>query len=452
MTQYILGPPLCGPTRTQKSSWHGRCAPNTAMSETGNAKRWQDVPDLESFEEILFLISEMREALCQLFRSVNSDPLSGRKSARQLGLDRNLAWRVSKFVGASDLLAAVPDVPTAKQIDRICNACTKLGASAKQSDQVRETLLRYDEFVCDSAGNREYFEALVSGLVIDDVSGKQESIRRNSFFANVAQWGVQTRVDFKTVVYSPSPSNEDLLEIMRLGGRVDFKRSRQISWPLHRAHWYADDGSVKEVGLHPVCHADNQQTAGISLMEQFCSQPIPDLIQVDTSFGSRIDLPGTGFGNAGALTMVFGDINRGDINSTENSRWRGPNMEFHASMNDLYTPTELVVHDVFMHRELVNDLGQPEIMLLDRLSASRGYNPTIDEHSRLPLSTTPIRISARAGGASIHEYPDYVELLKHAFGKVDWRINEFIGYRFLMKFPTIPSATVVRFSLVDKRS
>lgn len=422
------------------------------MTSRESSKQWEDFPDLESFQEILYYVSEFRESLNELFRSVDSNPLSGRKSARQLGLDRNLAWRVSKFVGASDLLAAVPDVPTLKQIDRICEACTKLGATEEQCERVRTSLQQYEEFVRESADNREYFEAFVSSLVVDDVNGKQENVRRNSFFSNVSQWGVQTRVDFKTVVYSPNPNNQDMLDIMRLGGRVDFRRSRQITWPLHRAHWYADDGSVKKVKLHPVCPGAGQQLSGLSLIEDFCSQPIPELIQVETSFGSRIDLPGTGFGNAGALTTVFGDINRGEMSNTENSRWRGPNMDFHASMNDLYTPTELVVHDVFLHRDLKDDLGHPEIMLLDRLSASRGYNPNVDEHNRLPLSTNAVRISPKAGGASIHEYPQYVEVLKFAFDAVSWHVDDYYGYRFAMKFPTIPSATVVRFSLLDKPS
>lgn len=421
----------------------------SSMTQQMKSSGWQDMTDYESFEEILFFLSEIRESLSQIFRSVNSDPLSGRKSARQLGLDRNLAWRVSKFVGATDLLAAAPDVPTPKQVDRICNACLKHGAKQEEAYRVHETLRNYEEFVLESAGNREYFEALVSGLVVEDVNGKQENVRREAFFANVAQWGVQARVDFKTVVYSPKPDDENLLDIMRLGGRVDFKRSRQISWPLHRAHWYSDDGATKEVELEPVCRRSGHLNGGVALIEDFCSQPIPELIYLETSYGSRIDLPGTGFGNAGSLTTVFGDVNRGGKNSTENARWRGPNMDYHASMNDLYTPTELVVHDVFVHRQL-DHFGPPEIMLLDRLSATRGYNPTVDEHSTLPLSTKVVRIGARAGAASIQEYPEYVELLKYSFEAVGWDSKEFIGYRFMMKYPTMPSATVVRFPLESK--
>lgn len=419
------------------------------MSQNIQTASWQEIPNLESFEEILFHLSEMRDALFQVFRAVDSDPLSGRKSARQLGLDRNLAWRVSKFVGTSDLMAAVPDVPSSKQIDRICDACEKHGAPDELLKRVQTTNREYAKFVEEAAGNREYFEALVSGLVIDDVSGRQEGIRRDAFFANVAQWGVQAKLDFKTVVYSPNPSNPDLVEIMRLGGRVDFKRSRQIAWPLHRAHWYSDDGAVQTVELEPISPTCSQKTEDLALIEEFCSKPIPQLIQVKTSFGRRVDLPDTGFGNAGALTTVFGDINRAASNIRENCRWRAPGMDYHASMNDLYTPTERVVHDVFLHRDL-KDFGQPEVMLLDRLSASRGYNPTIDEHSRLPLSTRAIRISARSGGTSIPEYSEYPELLKFAFDSVRWNAEDFYGYRFMLKFPTVPSATVVRFTLSDK--
>lgn len=399
--------------------------------------------ELESSEDILTVLQEIRESLIELFLSAGSDPKSGRKSARQLELDRNLAWRIARIASSDDLLGAVQDVPTPKHIERICEACKANGAPVLLAERAAFAVAKYDEYVFKAAGNREHFEALVSSLAQDDVTTQQEGVRKAAFFANLAQWGVQSRLDFKTVIYAPSSSGSDSIDIVRLGGLVDFKRSRQVSWPIYSNHWYSDDGKTMSVEMEPLFESIQCQRTGTPLIEEFCSDPTPELLVVDTPYGSRIDLPVTKFGNAGSITSVFGDIHR---NAAE--KWRCAKNRFEASMNDLYTPTEMVVHDVFLHRDLTC-FGEPEVMLLDRLSAARGYNPNVDEQHKLPLSKNISRISAGRAGCSLRQFEQYADLIQTVFDRIEHTASDFVGFRFALSHPPIPSAVILRFALPE---
>lgn len=85
--------------------------------------------------------------------------------------------------------------------------------------------------------------------------------------------------------------------------------------------------------------------------------------------GIRYDLAEGSFGNRGSLTFVFADrIFKAHTTYRVND---GVIDRYLASMNDLSTPSELVVHDICLHKGLVVE-GEPQVMLLDRLSASRG--------------------------------------------------------------------------------
>ncbi len=118
-------------------------------------------------------------------------------------------------------------------------------------------------------------------------------------------------------------------------------------------------------------------------------------------------------------------------------------------INDLYTPTELVVHDVFMHRE-VGMTGPPEVMILDRLSQARGIHLDTDDRYRMPLSSKILRVSAGPAGSGLVQYPAYSKLIQYAFERLGWAPAEFQGYRFTMTFPPVPSAVVMRSVLPEK--
>ncbi len=400
---------------------------------------------LGSPEAVLEVIHQVRQTLVQLLESAHLKPTKGRETARSLQIDRNLVWRVTRVVKADDILAAIGDIPTAAQVEKICGACERLGAPPPRLEAARAAIAEFEQAVEECAGNREYFEAMVSGLQIDDVTQRQESTRKLTFLGNLALWGVQARVNFKTMIYVPG-DEPHIIDCVRVAGLYDFKRSRRCTWPIHRVAAYDDAGNIISIKTLPIL-PDDDLPPGLPLLSPFCSGTHLEIVPVERSYGTRYDLAAGPFGNQGTLSFVFADRLK-HAHETYRTTDRGDD-RFMASMNDLATPSELVMHDIFLHKDLEID-AVPEVMLLDRLSLSRGYRSDELDAARLPLSTRILNVSAGPVSSSLSQYPEYSRVLEYVLERIDVEADDLRGYRFTMTYPPVPSAVVVRLALAEK--
>jgi len=398
-----------------------------------------------SAEAILDVIYQVRQSLTQLLESVHLKPTKGRETARSLQIDRNLVWRMTRIIKAEDILATISDIPTSQQVEKICGACEGLGAPEAKVSALRQAIAVFEQVVEECAGNREYFEAMVSGLQVDDVTQRQESTRKITFLGNLSLWGVQARVNFKTMIYVPGASS-DIIDCIRVAGLVDFKRSRQRSWPIHRVAAYDDAGSIISIKTAPIL-PDENLPPGLPLLKPFCSGTQLDIVPVERHYGTRYDLAPGPFGNQGTLTYVFADklTHAHEVYRTTD---RGDD-RYMASMNDLVTPSEYVVHDIFLHKSFKIDAA-PEVLLLDRLSTARGYQHNDVEKDRLPLSTRILNVSAGPASSAITQYPEYSKMIQFILDREGLDADELRGYRFTMTYPPVPSAVVMRVALSER--
>ena len=396
-------------------------------------------------EAILDVIHQVRRSLILLLESVHLNPNNGRETARSLQIDRNLVWRVTRLIKAEDILSAISDIPSVSQVEKICLACEHLNAPESRVAAARKAVTEFERVVEECAGNREYFEAMVSGLQVDDVTQRQESTRKMTFLGNLALWGVQARVNFKTMIYVPG-ATPGVIDCIRIAGLVDFKRSQLRSWPIHRVAAYDDAGAVIKIKTSPIQRDDNLPPE-LPLLMPFCTGTLGDIVPIKRSYGTRYDLAAGPFGNQGTLTYVFADklTHAHEIYRTTD---RGDDRSM-ASMNDLATPSEFVMHDVFVHRDLHMDTT-PEVLLLDRLSTARGYRPDDDEADRLPLSTRILNVSAGPMSSSLSKYPEYSKLLQFVLDSEGLLADDLRGFRFTMDYPPVPSAVVMRMMLPER--
>jgi len=398
-----------------------------------------------SAEAILDVIYQVRQSLTQLLESVHLKPTKGRETARSLQIDRNLVWRVTRVIKAEDILSTISDIPTSQQVEKICGACEGLGAPEAKVSALRSAIAVFEQVVEECAGNREYFEAMVSGLEVDDVTSRQENIRKMTFLGNLGLWGVQARVNFKTMIYVPG-TEPHIIDCIRVAGLEGFKRSQPRQWPIHRVAACDDAGNAVSIKTTPILD-DDSLPPGLPLLLPFCTGPHLDIVPMERPYGTRYDLAAGPFGNKGNLAFVFADklTHAHEIHRTTD---RGDD-RYMASMNDLSTPSELVVHDIFLHKDLDIE-GVPEVMLLDRLSTSRGYRHDTIENDRMMLSTRILNVSAGPVSSSISKYPDYSKILQFVLNHENLRADQFRGYRFTMTYPPVPTAVVMRLPLPER--
>lgn len=399
----------------------------------------------ESFEfgspsDILNVLYHLRDALTEMLSATGVDITKTRATARELDLDRNLVWHVTQVMNSPDILSASRAIPSRAQTVKLCEACQERGASAASARNVIESLDLFERMIEVSLGNREDFETMLASLEQEDVTSRQEPTRKLAFHCNSTIWGVQSKLNFKACFTAPSTTEPDKLEVMQVFGLVGFRRLRPVSWPLSRSHAYSDTGEALELNYDPVRQVDGEG-GGASLLTEFCSQPTPVIHRVDTSYGHFHELARGPIGNAGLCTCVFAELV-----TPRFERYRTSREEFHATMIDLITPSEHTILDLFLHHEL-GRFDAPEAMLLDRLSAARGYDPEMDAKYQLPMTVSATGLGSSASGTATPEFPLYPNVLSDVLTSMGWKHEDFDGFRLSLKYPPVPSAMVLRVPL-----
>jgi len=397
-------------------------------------------------DAILEVLHQVRSSLAQLIQSAGADPTKTRETARRLELSNNLIWPVSRFLNADDITTASGEVLDRLKFDKVCTACEAKGADPSLTQQTRQAIAKLHEVITVSAGDRQSFSLMLTGLGHEDVTQRQEDTRKMAFLSNSSLWGVQCRHSFKTVIFAPNADDPDYVDAIRIFGMIDFRRLRPVAWPLYRMHGYYDDGSVRPGTGIPI-EPPMDGPGSIPLLKDFCSDPLPALRSVKRDFGLQFDLKEGLIGNAGLLNCVIAD---------RLVKWQSAYLipdtnEYMGALFDLVTPLEHMLFDVFIHQDLPHS-GPPESVLLDRLTAPRGYDPKNDALLHMPLSNKVLRLGSGLLGNASAQYPEYPRLVKHVFDQVGLAADDFLGHRLSIRYPQIPTAANLFWKSPEKRT
>ena len=396
-------------------------------------------------DAILEVLHQVRASLSLLIVSAGGDPAKTRETARHLELSNNLVWPVSRFINAEDITTASGDVLDRLKFEKVCAACDAKGADQILLQNTRQAISKLHEVITLSAGDRQSFSLMLTGLGHEDVTLRQEDTRKMAFLSNSSLWGVQCRHSFKTVIFTPNADDPDYVDAIRIFGMVDFRRLRPVAWPLYRMHGYYDDGSVRPGTGIPI-EPPVEGMGPVPLLKDFCSDPLPALRAVKRDYGQQFDLKEGPIGNAGLLTCVIAD---------RLVKWQSAYLipetnEYMGALFDLGTPLENMLFDVFIHQDLPHS-GPPQSVLLDRLTAPRGYDPKSDALLHMPLSNKVLSLGSGLVGNASAQYPEYPQLIKYVFDQVGLIPDQFQGYRLSIRYPQIPTAANLFWKSPEKR-
>ena len=225
---------------------------------------------------------------------------------------------------------------------------------------------------------------------------------------------------------------------------IDFRRLRNVPWPLYRLHGYNDDGSIREGASIPI-ETPPASHSELPLLEAFCSTPIPDIEAIERPYGKRLDFREGPIGRAGETSCVIAD--RLLVQQTP---YKEPGYnEVIGGLFELVTPVECVMFDVFVPKDFPGD-EIPLAHLVDRLSSSRGFDPTNFESRALPFTAKVQKLESSISGCATDRYPEYLDLLAHVMGRTRLSIMDFVGYRIMMPYPQIPTALTLTWPLPNK--
>ena len=351
---------------------------------------------------------------------------------RKLGLDKTLAWKVSRFTDSTDLVKAVKHIPGTGGIEIVLQAAQDYGVSMEHIEAVRKADDAFRSFVEQRAGDRRSFEAM---LAAGDRDERGELEERKAFFQSGSTiWGVRADVQFLTLCLRPSSTLDDRIDVLQMGGLINFERLRSdVPWIIRRL-WTSDsDGSSDtEFQREPIDKAAADGTA-LPILPEFCSQPLPQINQFTGHGGVIYDelAPGD-IGKFGALTCVTGELYTGALplrRSEDNTYGRYELM--------LRTPVRAVIFDIYLHESLTHfgHFNRAIYGLLeDRPGIGKGRShdtPMFAPEPAIRLGSPPIVQNNRIG--------NYSTMLGSTLKRAGWgSLESFRGYRCEIEYPAAP--------------
>lgn len=383
----------------------------------------------------------VRRALAELVAGVGADATKPQLLARRLGLDKNLAWKASKIVTDENPLTAIPRLPGRSGQRILLDAFADAGASKASLDAARDAMAEVEKMMEKHAGNRETLEMMLAGLSPRGQAERDEAHRRMSLLGNSATWGVQARAQVSAHFLAPA-KEAGRIRLACVCGLVDFRRLRaDVPWAVATVRMIHDDGSSRGEGWLPL--DPRSKPPGPPIMVDYCSDPLPPLRVAKGRAGAvRYELGEGAVGNAGAATCITGWES-----SVTESQWRTPEDRYGENFVHLYTPAEVLLHDLYVHESLEFAM-QPTVHLYSALPGGPVYPADGRDRGLLPLNEEILDMGSPPD-LTTPELPRYAPMIEAAIGQMGFRVGEFRGFRVRLRYPPIPTLLVYRYELPE---
>lgn len=389
-------------------------------------------------------VHALRRSLRGLYRSVDADEDRPQAVARRFGLNKNLTWKIAKLLGDGESLEAVANVPGAEGIGILLTAMEREGASAVAVESVRRDFDAFEAMMRAHAGDRATLDLLIDGLAKG--SRALEVSRKLAFRGNSGVWGLQARVRSALQVLAPTAGRPDMLDDVLAAGMHDIRRLRPVQgWPIFRFHHY---GTPAEAGAKvrefiPIEQAVSDDEPAL-IMRSFCSPPGAEVRSVRQGSEIRHELVDGPIGHRGAVTFVFGSIERAAFGRYADPTAREP--EYGEMVAFVTMPTELAQMDVLVHRSMLDEF-EPECAVYGRPFGGSDMTPSAREHFRLPIAGAIERIDPVHDTLDSRDLPERTELAALVVERAGWSLGDFMAFRATVTYPPMPCSIVMRYRL-----
>ena len=272
----------------------------------------------------------------------------------------------------------------------------------------------------------------------------RQAHRRTLFRGRSALWGVQARVQVCVDVIAPS-NDPDWVDLAWLSGLFDFRRLRRDAvWAMASARKYSDDGTPAQTGRLESIDPNAGQGNDAPLLTEFCSDPLPKIRTTIKPNGLiRYELCEGPVGNTATASCVIGIHGKAFVRRTRvENNTRGE----HAAR--LYTPVELLIHDLFVHEDLEHALS-PSVRVYSQMPGGPVYPNAAPGQGLIPVDEDVLPLGACPPDPVTPEVPSYGKMIHTVFNRLKWNANEFHGFRFKMRYPPILALAVLRHELAE---
>jgi len=399
-------------------------------------------------EEGKAAVHGLRRAFAEMLASVGADPSEPQEVARRFGIDKTLAWRISRVVGEDDAWEVVQHIPKQPSVKLFVNALLKHGADRNTAEEIWKALAEFEDFVRVHSGDRETLEIMASGTGHRSALKKLETFRKLGFQANSALWGVQARVQLGLSLLTPSASSGHL-DLTTVSGMIGLRRLRpNVPWTIAtETRWDYD----RHPGGGPVSNTEpldpTVKRGDIPTIARFCGAQVPNMRTVEQPVGTlRYMLCEGDVGNTAAATVIVGWVHR--VAAPIHESYPGECGEHGITLS---TPVEEVVRDLYIHRDFAFAFN-PTAHVYSLLPGGPQYPAAGESAPLLPVPTDVTDLGASPPDTTTPGAPRYREMVEFATAQCGYTLNDFRAFRYRLKYPPIPSMLVLRHALLPMQA
>ena len=381
-------------------------------------------------------VHELRGALTDLLGEVGADVRRPQELARKLSLDKSLAWKLSRIVGAGDPQNALQYIPGDAALGIVMRAVHDAGGGESHRRRAEGAIKNFQAAVLRHLGDRLTLDLVVDALP-NDSGARLSASRKLAFRGNSGIWGVQAKARLHTVVLAPNRGKPGMMDCGQIGGWIDFRRIRgDAEWVLFRRQTLVDNDAPAAPAEPLDPHDDTNGPA--LLMSDFCSQGLPEIRTVTEGALQLDELGASTIGNSGAFTCFFGSLTRPI--GPRHAAAADDRGQFRVSIT---APVETLQFDMLVHRDCQFALNQT---IRTYGGFSTGPAPMAERDS-LPIHADRTDLGGEPPSVQTPLFARYVELTDRVFARMGSDRRDFIGVRYEIEYPPFPSTVVVTFPL-----
>ena len=394
-------------------------------------------------------LRQLQAAVTDLLAEAGVSGARPTEVGRRLGLDKTLAWKVSRFVEGADPLAAMRHMPGPGGVEIILRAAGEQHVGAAILERVRNADQRLRDFVERHAGDRRAFEAMLAGETRDSRTELEE--RRAYFRSGSALWGARAKLQFLMLALMPSAARPGYLDVAQVSGFLNLERLRpDVPWIVRRLRAHSDSGSdVYRVRRTPLV-AERAARGLPPLFDKYCSQPPPELRQFERQNGWVYDelAPAAPdeVGRPGATTVTLGERYIGAL----------PMRRSEDNKQGVYTltvrtPVECVLFDLLLHRDL-SHFGHPRRAVYGLLEDRPSTSDIPGAHLSTLVDPAPASELGASAIVQTHRWAQYASLVDDALELSGFSPRSmFRGYRAEIELPTFPCDLKMQLDIAEAR-
>ncbi|HVZ16650.1 MAG TPA: hypothetical protein VG897_06015, partial [Terriglobales bacterium] len=358
---------------------------------------------------------------------------------RMLDLDTQLGWQIFRLASATEPFSPVQFIPGPGSVTRVLRLAKERGfhpSAVEEAEQIHCDFLR---LVAEHAGDRETFDAMIAGLNRGSSSLIDTKLRRNTFRMNVQIWGAMAKVRYDCVIYSLT-EQPGVERCAVLGGFLGLRRLREIPAIPVMKH--------ARIVRYPDSHGDWKDQPGtawekFSLINEFCSTPLPDIqtvVEDDTS-SEMLQLEGIGK-TAEATCFAYNGLPATPPQAAF-TEW--------GTLKTTTVPVEVQIIDLLVPRGLA-DLSSLRATTFGKLGDARAPACLATRRAgfEMPIREPAQHLGVNIDGLHDRDLPCCADMVRHVLNALQLEKTEFDIFRCRVSYPILSTAVELRVDAAKK--